>query len=78
MLSSIPSASGMVMSGQKIIDRGDIVDEHIYRVLSSFEREMQRRGASANQITSILIGQTIFVNIKIMLFKEYLGLIKRD
>lgn len=78
LLSSIPSASGMVMSGQKIIDRGDIVDEHIYRVLSSFEREMQRRGASANQITSILIGQTIFVTIMIMLFTAYLGLFRRD
>lgn len=78
LLSSIPPASGMVMSGQKIIDRGDIVDEHTYRVLSSFEREMQRRGASANQITSNIIGQVIFVTIMIMLFTCYLSLFRRD
>ncbi len=28
LLSSIPLASGMVLSGQKIIDRGEIVDDH--------------------------------------------------
>ena len=46
LLSSIPPASGMVMSGQKVIDRGDIVDEYTYRVLSSFEREIKRRSAT--------------------------------
>ena len=54
LLSSIPPASGMVMSGQKVIDRGDIVDEYTYRVLNSFEREMQRRSATQNEITSTL------------------------
>lgn len=44
LLSSIPPASGMVMSGQKVIDRGDIVDEYTYRVLSSFERDKEKVG----------------------------------
>ena len=33
MLSLIPQASGMVLEGQRIIDRGDIVDAKTYRVL---------------------------------------------
>ena len=33
LLSTIPLASGMVLSGQKIIDRGEIVDDYTYRVL---------------------------------------------
>ena len=78
LLSSSPPASGMVMSGQKIIDRGDIVDDYAYRVLSSFEREMKRRTATENQITSTLIGQIMFVSIMVIIFTAYLVLFRRD
>lgn len=50
LLSSIPPASGMVMAGQKIIDRGDIVNDYTYRVLNSFEREIKRRIASQTKL----------------------------
>lgn len=78
LLSSIPPASGMVMSGQKVIDRGDIVDEYTYRVLSSFEREIKRRSATQTQITNTIIGQMIFVTLMVFLFTMYLGLFRRD
>ena len=78
LLSSIPPASGMVMSGQKVIDRGDIVDEYTYRVLSSFEREIKRRSATQTQITNTIIGQVIFVMLMVFLFTMYLGLFRRD
>lgn len=38
LLSSIPLASGMVMSGQKIIDRGEVINDYTYRVLNSFDK----------------------------------------
>lgn len=78
LLSSIPPASGMVMSGQKVIDRGDIVDEYTYRVLSSFEREIKRRSATQTQITNTIIGQVILVTLMVFLFTMYLGLFRRD
>lgn len=78
LLSSIPIASGMVMSGQKIIDRGDIVSDYTYRVLSSFEREMKRRNASSEEITMTIIGQTIFVSVIMILFTLYLSLFRKN
>lgn len=78
LLSSVSPASGMVMSGQKIIDRGDIVDENAYRVLNSFEQEMARRSASANELTTTLIGQVLFVVILVALFTCYLVLFRHD
>lgn len=39
LLSSIPLASGMVMSGQKIIDRGEVITPSNYRVLTSLKRD---------------------------------------
>ena len=78
LLSSVAIASGIVLSGQKIVDRGEIVDEHTYRVLSSFEREMKRRSASANEIPSTIAGQSLFVIILIVLFTLYLYLYRRE
>lgn len=78
LLSSIPPASGMVMSGQKVIDRGDIVDEYTYRVLNSFEREIQRRNATSTEITNTLLGQIIFVTLLVGIFTMYLALFRRD
>ena len=78
LLSSIPPASGMVMSGQKVIDRGDIVDEYTYRVLNSFERELQRRNASQDEQATMLIGQIVFVTLLVALFTIYLGLFRHD
>ena len=78
LLSSIALASGMVLTGQKIIDRGEIVDEHLFRVLSSFERETKRRSAAYKEISSTIAGQTIFVLILMALFTIYLGLFRKD
>lgn len=77
-LSGISPARGMVQSGQKIIDRGELVNEYEYRVLSSFEREMQRRSATDKEITTTLIGQLIFVSILVLLFTCYIILFRRD
>ena len=77
-LGSIPLASGMVLSGQKIIDRGEIVDDYTYRVLSSFERELQRRNATQMELTTTFIGQVIYVSILVMLFTMYIALFRKD
>ena len=74
----LPLASGMVLSGQKIIDRGEIVDDYTYRVLNSFEKETQRRSASVTAIPSTIAGQVLFVSILILLFSTYITLFRRD
>lgn len=78
LLSGIPLASGMVMAGQKVIDRGEIVDEYAYRVLNSFEREMQRRSSTQAEITTNVVGQTIYVLMLVVLFTTYLTLFRKD
>lgn len=78
LLSSIPLASGMVMSGQKIIDRGEIINEYTYRVLNSFEKEMKRRSSTEDEITTTIIGQALFVFILVMMFTTYLSLFRKD
>lgn len=78
MLSLIPQASGMVLEGQRIIDRGDIVDAKTYRVLDSFEQATEKRNESKDQVTSMLIGQSLYVFILLSLFTLYLTLFRND
>ena len=78
MLSLIPQADGMVMEGQRIIDRGDMVTSYTYRVLSSFEKAMEQRNASDEEIESTFIGQMVYVFVLVFLFTEYLVLFRKD
>ena len=78
LLSSIPLASGMVMSGQKIIDRGEVITDNTYRVLNSFDKEMKRRSSTQEEITTTIIGQVLFVFILVMMFTFYLSLFRKD
>ena len=78
LLSSIPLASGMVMSGQKIIDRGEIVNDYTCRVLNSFDKEMKRRSSTQDEIMTTFIGQILFVLILVMMFTSYLTLFHKD
>jgi putative nucleotidyltransferase with HDIG domain len=78
LLSGIPLASGMVLSGQKIIDRGEIISNYDYRVLNSYEKEMKRRSATQDELNMTITGQLIFVFILVTLFTLYLILFRRD
>ncbi|MCD8317991.1 MAG: HDIG domain-containing protein [Paraprevotella sp.] len=78
LLSSLSYSSGMVMSGQKIIDRGDIVDEKTYDILTSMEKEYAKRNESKIQSHTVLIGQLIYVGIIILCLGLYFSLFRRD
>ena len=78
MLSGIPLASGVAQRGQKIIDRGDIVDEHTHNILQSYFRESQRRQKTDVKLSYIILGEIIFVSLFILAFIIYLTLFRND
>lgn len=78
LMNSIPLASGVVQKGQKIIGRGDIVDEEAARVLESFRMESEKRSHSTTQIGLTLMGETLYVALFIACFTIYLSLFRRD
>jgi len=78
LLSTVTVANGMVISGQKIIDRGEIVDDQDILVLNSLEREMERRQAGKNEISSTIGGQIMYVAFFVILFTIYLELFRKD
>ena len=78
LLSGIPLASGVAQRGQKIIDRGDIVNEHTYNILESYFRESHRRQKNDVQLSYIILGEILYVGLLVIAFTIYLTLFRKD
>lgn len=71
-------ANGIVLSGQKIIDRGEIVSQDTYNILESLRKESIKRSESIGQKRLMLVGQILYVSIFILFFMLYLELFRKD
>lgn len=76
LLSNISWANGYVLNGQKIIDRGEIVDENTYNILLSLKKEWEKRGDTIEEKRLTILGQIIFVSLFIICFMTYLELFR--
>lgn len=78
LLAAVAPASGMVQSGQRIIDRGEIISPEQFKILQSYERESLRRNDPSQGVWLILSGQVLFVAITLATFIFYLKFFRRD
>lgn len=78
LLAAVSPASGMVQSGQRIVDRGEIISAEQYKILQSFERETVRRNDPSKGMWQVVTGQVIFVLCVIVAFVFYLRLFRRE
>lgn len=78
VIASVSTASGMVQSGQRIIDRGEIISPEQFKILNSFEQESVRRNDPSEGFWMILVGQIIFICCILFSFIAYISLYRRD
>ena len=78
LLSNISWANGFVLNGQKIIDRGEIVNEQTYNILESLRKEWEKRSDSVQEKRLTLAGQILYVGIFLFCFMAYLELFRAD
>lgn len=78
LMNSIPLALGIVQKGQKIIDRGGLVDEKAYRTLISFQKENEKRSRDTTQMRLTTAGETLYVLLVVLAFTVYLSLFRKD
>ena len=78
LLSNISWANGFVLNGQKIIDRGEIVDEQTYNILESLRKEWEKRSDSVQEKRLTLAVQVLYVGIFLFCFMAYLELFRAD
>ena len=76
--SKISWAKGLVLNGQKIIDRGEIINEHTYDILYSLRQEWEKRSESVQEIRLTFMGQALIVSILVLCFMIYLELFRKN
>ena len=77
LVRSVAPSSKLVQRGQKIISRGDIVDDDTYQVLQSYQLENDRRH-NFSETGLTLAGKALYVLIMVLMFTTYLGMYRKD
>ena len=70
--------SGQVVTGQKIIDHGDIVDDKAYTILRSMQVHLEGRERSASERFSQLGGQVVYVAILVICLLVFFNQFRSD
>lgn len=78
MLTGISGASGIVQSGEKIIDRGEIVDKHTADIIESLVRESSKHKEDKGMWSFKLFGQVTLVFFIMLTLLSFLNLFRID
>jgi hypothetical protein len=77
LLRTVSETSGMVQSGERVIDRGDIVTDSSYRVLTSLRTAIALQHQNAHQSWFVVLGEFLLVTALMALLFFYLFLFRR-
>ena len=72
LLMKVPFAEGNVLSGQKIIDRGEIVTSKTVHILNSLQKITEQKEGSGTRKNWMVVGDIILITALIMAFMTYL------
>lgn len=77
LLRGVDVPEDSVQRGEKIINKGDIVDEHKYQVLTTYQAESKQYQDTRKERNTI-IGEALYVLILVVGFTCYLGIYRKD
>jgi putative nucleotidyltransferase with HDIG domain len=78
LISTVPKASGVAQRGQKIIDRGTLIDEEKFLMLESYQKENERRNQDSSQITTTIAGEVLYVLLLVTGFTLFLSIFRDE
>ena len=61
MIQNIPLSSGIVQAGERIVDRGEVIDSHTYSILRSLKTVHETKSGGTSRQNIIIIGQFMLV-----------------
>jgi hypothetical protein len=76
ILKNLSLTSGMVQTGERIIDRGEIISPEAYLMLKSLKIEYEKRKGTLQQSSIVIVGEIIIILSLISLFFLYLYLFR--
>jgi len=72
LMQKVSPAQGMVQSGEKVIDRGEIVSAQTFNILNSLKKAIEERGGTQSQQSWLILGELLLITAFIMSFMTYL------
>jgi putative nucleotidyltransferase with HDIG domain len=75
-LKNVSNSLGIVQSGEKIVNTGEIVNDRIFQILNSLKIETESKISSGKQYTLSLIGQILLISCLMTLMFLYLVLFR--
>ena len=78
LLSLVSPSNGMVQAGEKIIDRGEIVEKETYNILRSLKIISEQRGGDIQHQTGTIIGISMLVGILMLSFFLYFYYLRKS
>ncbi|MDR2475115.1 MAG: HDIG domain-containing protein [Bacteroidales bacterium] len=79
LLRTISNSTGLIQQGQRIIDRGQVVDSNTYKILYSMKLSYEKRmTASDSEQNWRLIGHVLLISCLMGLFLAYLILFRTE
>ncbi len=76
LLKSLSLTSGMMQTGERIIDRGEIVSSEAFQILISLKKATEERKVSYGQTALVTIGRIMIITGEILLFFLYVYLFR--
>ena len=77
-LARIPRGVGLVVAGERIVSRGEIVTPEIYLKLKSYDKVVQEEELENDRLPYIIFGQFIMVLIVLSVLASFVYLFRRD
>lgn len=77
IMSSVSNSKGFIAEGSEIIKRGERIDDNIYQILISFEKESQLRDGEVNSYLAV-IGNFLYTSIVLALSFSFLFFFRKE
>ncbi len=78
LMNTISLSSGMVQKGEGIINKGEVVSEAKYRILTSFKEEFEQRIGSVSNRYLIVLGRLILITLLLSILYLFLYNFRKD
>ena len=76
LLSEVSATHGMVREGEKIVFKGELVNDSSYRVIESMRKEYEKKLGISSVL--VIVGQSILVLISVLVIFLFLGSFRKE
>jgi len=77
-LNSISITRGMIQKGERVISKGEVVDNEKYQILESLKKEYELQLGASSKYWTILLGQILLVSISITVLILFINSFRKD